>query len=471
MKKQFHIAMMIAALTLGALPVQASSQAALISDIADIRESTIWEDQEEAPGLKITIKDVYEKAGETEEIDVELRGAVWVDGNGASLQPYEITGVRREDISILGYGEDSIKIKVNIPSGIKEEDAISFVIPLMVEINDSKAKIIVDGKEIIFGATTQKQVEWKVDEVPTLIKEGNLADITLTELRPYSIEDELTIKLTLQNKNLAFGDFEYLTKSVNDADTDYTLKSANHVIYGSGATGNSEEIKLKTNNRNDREITFKIDATGSSDKGTITLTNIPIINKNEDFEDEDVLLTIESEAILSEGKDVVVAYIRHQTVEEQKAEEEAQKEAEAEAERIEEALKAQEKEAKAGIQFKVGESAYHVDGTTYNMDAKSFIQEPGYIMVPLKYVAMSLGVSEDKILFNNGMIYFTYNDRTIELRVGSDIATVNRGNIKMETPVVIVDGRSYAPMGEVAKLLGLHKAWNGTEKIAIFKTK
>ena len=69
------------------------------------------------------------------------------------------------------------------------------------------------------------------------------------------------------------------------------------------------------------------------------------------------------------------------------------------------------------------------------------------------------------------MIYFKYGERTIELYAGSDIAVVNKGRIQMEAPVVIIDGRSYAPMGEVARLLGLDREWNSAEKTAIFKMK
>ena len=38
----------------------------------------------------------------------------------------------------------------------------------------------------------------------------------------------------------------------------------------------------------------------------------------------------------------------------------------------------------------------------------------------------------------------------------------------MDAPIVVKDGRSYAPIGEVARLLGLSKAWNNAEKTATF---
>jgi hypothetical protein len=41
----------------------------------------------------------------------------------------------------------------------------------------------------------------------------------------------------------------------------------------------------------------------------------------------------------------------------------------------------------------------------------------------------------------------------------------------METKVVIKDGRTYAPIGEVARILGVSKAWDAASKTATFENK
>lgn len=121
--------------------------------------------------------------------------------------------------------------------------------------------------------------------------------------------------------------------------------------------------------------------------------------------------------------------------------------------------------------FVIGESKYTVDGVVKEMDAKSFIQDPGYTMVPVRYVAEAFGVEGNNILFSNGVATIFAGTRTIQLTNNSDIAVVNGAQIKMATKVVMKDGRTYAPIGEVAQLLGVSKAWDNTTKTATFTNK
>lgn len=467
---------MIATLCIMALPLYAESQAQLTGNIEHIKETTIWETREDAPGLKITIKDAYKRAGKTEKIILNLENALWSDGNGTSVQIYDTKNIDAYNIALMSRGEDSLQLNVDIPSDIGEDEEISFTAALMVRARDKEMSVIVepgddseliDTQKVLIGAQSGKKVTWEVEEVPTIVKEGIIAPITFTELRPYIIEDEIEITLKLQNANLAFGEFDYISKNEHADDTDYELNTDDYITYGGGFAGISTKMKLKTINDDDQTITFKIKGGNTSEAGEITLKNIPIVNKSSNFKEEDVLITLEGDAIVDAKKDITVAYIRNKTLEEQQAEEEAKKEAEI----AEEEAKQAEKEAQKGIHFAVGENYYTVDGDKYDMDAATFIQEPGYIMVPLKYVALAIGVPEEEILYNNGMIYFKYGNKTVELRVDSDVATVNRVNVQMEAPVVIKDGRSYAPMGEVARLLGLNKEWNNTQKTASFKVK
>ena len=92
-------------------------------------------------------------------------------------------------------------------------------------------------------------------------------------------------------------------------------------------------------------------------------------------------------------------------------------------------------------------------------------------MVPVRYVAEAFGVEGNNILFSNGVATIFAGTRTIQLTNNSDIAIVNGAQIKMATKVVMKDGRTYAPIGEVAQLLGVSKAWDNTTKTATFTNK
>ena len=121
--------------------------------------------------------------------------------------------------------------------------------------------------------------------------------------------------------------------------------------------------------------------------------------------------------------------------------------------------------------FVIGESKYVVNGVEKTMDAKSYIKDPGFTMVPVRYVAEAFGVEGNDIMFNNGTVTIFAGTRTIQLTNNSDIAIVNGVQIKMATKVVIKDGRTYAPISEVAQLLGISKGWDNTTKTATFENK
>lgn len=476
MKINQKIYLAMTTLMLGSLPLQAVSHVELVSDVEYIRDSTVWKEKEGAPTLKITIQDAYKKVGKVEKLIVQLEGAVWSNGNGTNNTPYNGENIEASNIVIMSKGDMCIQFDVPIPSDLQEGDEVSFCIPLLVDTRADEVTVKIQAGEkselineqvVLIGVTSNKKVSWQIKEIPTITEKGTIAEIILTEIRPYSVHDKLEITLKLQNPNIIFGDFNYINKNEHADDTEYTVAPGDYVEYGGGFIGLNDTVQIKKYNKEPQKITFKIKGKDSQTKGTMTLKNIPIINQNSSISEQDILLTIEGNNIVSPEQDVIVAYIKSSTeevIDENQINKEEEENTEEQIQGNEEHSEKTEKE----IYFTVGENKYVVEDECFEMDAQAFIQEPGYIMVPLKYVALSLGLNEQDILFNGGMIYFKYGNRTIELQSGSNMARVNKANLEMETPVVIVDGRSYAPMGEVAKLLGLTKKWDDQEKRAIF---
>lgn len=123
---------------------------------------------------------------------------------------------------------------------------------------------------------------------------------------------------------------------------------------------------------------------------------------------------------------------------------------------------------KGTAKFTIGSKVYTVNDTEYTMDAEAFIKAPGYTMIPVRYVATAFGVEERDILFAAGSATIFAGDRTIQLTAGSDVAIVNGAPVKMATKVVIENGRTYAPIGEIAQLLGIDKNWEPVSKVATF---
>lgn len=121
--------------------------------------------------------------------------------------------------------------------------------------------------------------------------------------------------------------------------------------------------------------------------------------------------------------------------------------------------------------FTIGSANYTVNGKVATMDASAYIQDPGYTMVPVRYVATAFGVNAQDILFSNGTATIFAGSRTIQLTAGSDVAIVNGASVKLSTKVVVKDGRTYAPVGEIARILGISANWDSVNKVATFENK
>ena len=127
--------------------------------------------------------------------------------------------------------------------------------------------------------------------------------------------------------------------------------------------------------------------------------------------------------------------------------------------------------AKGTSVFVIGENKYTLNGVEKMMDAQSFIQDPGYTMIPVRYVAEAFGVEGNNVLFSKGVVTLFAGNRTIQLTVGSDIATVNGAQVQLSTKVAVKEGRTYAPVGEIARILGVSCEWDNTTKTATFINK
>ena len=201
---------------------------------------------------------------------------------------------------------------------------------------------------------------------------------------------------------------------------------------------------------------MKVRISGSvpTEPGKIVLKNIPIISNNKDISKEKVIVTLQSDVLMFNNQEAVVGYFDpDKETDITKEEEEVEEEVETTEEKI-------------TIKFQVGADYYTIDGKEYGMDGKTYIKEPGYTMVPVRYVAQALGVNDIK--FIDGKVTFIYNNQSIELTIGSTQATVDGTVVILGVPLELIEGRVYAPMGEVAKLLSVDKIWEKETQSACF---
>lgn len=123
---------------------------------------------------------------------------------------------------------------------------------------------------------------------------------------------------------------------------------------------------------------------------------------------------------------------------------------------------------KGSVQFVIGSKSYMANNSQKQMDVAAYIQDPGYTMIPVRYVVEGFGLGARDILFGQGTVTLLLEGRTIQLTANSNIAVVNGVKVEMAVPVVIKDGRTCAPVGEIAKLMGLRSSWASEIKTATF---
>lgn len=118
--------------------------------------------------------------------------------------------------------------------------------------------------------------------------------------------------------------------------------------------------------------------------------------------------------------------------------------------------------------FTINSTKYVVNGEEKTMDGTPYIVN-GRTMMPVRYVSEAFGIEGDNVLFNNGVVTLFAGNRIIQLTNGSNVAVVNGVSIAMDQAVTIKEGRTYIPVGEVGRLLGVNVSWDNETKTATFK--
>ena len=122
---------------------------------------------------------------------------------------------------------------------------------------------------------------------------------------------------------------------------------------------------------------------------------------------------------------------------------------------------------KGTASFAIGSNKYTVNGEEKQMDGAAFLSN-GRTMVPVRYVSEAFGIDGNNVLFNNGTVTLFAGSRIVQLKNGSNIATVNGAEIPMDEKVTIKEGRTYIPMGEIGRILGVKVTWDNEAKTATF---
>ncbi|MEG6568773.1 copper amine oxidase N-terminal domain-containing protein [Thermoanaerobacterium thermosaccharolyticum] len=117
----------------------------------------------------------------------------------------------------------------------------------------------------------------------------------------------------------------------------------------------------------------------------------------------------------------------------------------------------------ANVVFTIGSTSYTVNGTTQTMDVAPYVKN-GRTYLPVRYVAQALGVSNDNILYNNGVVTLMKDNTIVQLTIGSNVMVVNGVSITMDTPAEISNGRTMLPFRWIAQAFGAQVNYDANAK-------
>lgn len=116
--------------------------------------------------------------------------------------------------------------------------------------------------------------------------------------------------------------------------------------------------------------------------------------------------------------------------------------------------------------FWIGENFYVTNANKIDIDVSPYINDAGRTMVPLRFLSNSLGIPEDKVVWDdktssvnissgNTKLIFTVNKKLYEIKVGTQSTQKS-----MDTIPEFKNDRVFLPARYVAEALGYDVMWN-----------
>ncbi|MDD4334823.1 MAG: beta-propeller domain-containing protein, partial [Desulfotomaculaceae bacterium] len=119
--------------------------------------------------------------------------------------------------------------------------------------------------------------------------------------------------------------------------------------------------------------------------------------------------------------------------------------------------------------FVAGQKTYTADGMAKTMDAETFIDN-NRAYVPMRYLAVSLGVAEENIIWSASAqsVTLTLDEVTVTAAIGGSNMYINDRLIIMDAAPALKDNRAYLPARYIAEAFGYTVGWDqATQSVLI----
>lgn len=118
--------------------------------------------------------------------------------------------------------------------------------------------------------------------------------------------------------------------------------------------------------------------------------------------------------------------------------------------------------------FVLNKASYIMDNQTKTMDASTFM-ENNRVYVPVRYLALSLGVPENGVLWDaaSRTATLTMDGTTVKLVIGSTTYYINGQAKQMDVSPLVRNGRTYLPARFVAEAFGYTVNWDAAAQAVL----
>ena len=108
------------------------------------------------------------------------------------------------------------------------------------------------------------------------------------------------------------------------------------------------------------------------------------------------------------------------------------------------------------ISLKIGSNILNIDGTENIMDSPAYISNSGYTMMPVRSIVDALTSKKAHVDWypDKNKVIITYEEKTIDLTIGSDIMYINGIEYSIETPDEISKDRIFIPLRDLCHVFG-----------------
>lgn len=117
----------------------------------------------------------------------------------------------------------------------------------------------------------------------------------------------------------------------------------------------------------------------------------------------------------------------------------------------------------------VGEAYIIAGEQQVALDVPAYVSAAGYTMLPVRAVAVALGILNNNVLWDQATktVTILYGQRIITMQVGAKVVYVNGSAIPASASPEVVDGRTFLPMRDLATALGVTDiTWDAATKTA-----